>query len=469
MTTALSLIKQEFGPDAVILSAKTLSPASGLLGRARGGRVAVTAAIDPAAVSKSAAEKRATPAVSASLNGAAPAQPRAARRMMAGLNQRVHTIYGRNGKPHAAKTAAPDIASTAEVVNLLVDQGVSADVASEAARQVAQMAPAEKANSIHERLARVITRRRLVGGHLRPAGDGPVVATVLGNAGAGKTTVVAKWAAIEAIDHGRRVGIVSLDDRRIGAGDQIATLARLIDVPVRIVASHENPAEILADWAQMDFVFIDTPGLSLNHPERYHRICRQLGAIPGLELHLVASATAHSRETNATIDRFDQWPVRSVMFTHLDACRFPGQLLDIAWTGRVPVSYASAGDIIPDDIQAVTADALAALVLHGDRSGLMTPAPEAETAPTIETTPSMGSDTPAAPPADPASAPFLANVNSDIFHRADCKWSAMIKPENTVAFHTTIEAGDKGFAPCRYCRPAEPDTVEIPRRVALGR
>lgn len=466
MTTALGLIKQEFGPDAVILSAKTLKPSGSLLGKSRSSRVAVTAAIDPALAPGGNAQRRTTDTSGEKATGAAPVKRRAARQMLANLNQRVHTIYGRDGKPKKKNDEELALVSAAEVVDLLTDQGVGTDVAEDVGRHVASHQTSTSTDSLQRRLARVLADRRLVAGGLRTMVNGPVVAAVIGNAGSGKTTVAAKWAAIQSIDYGRRVGIISLDDRRVGAGDQIRTLARLIDVPVQVVDTHMDLERVLAEWSHMDFIFIDTPGLSLNHPDRYHRICGQLSGIAGLSLHLVVNAATHSRETRAAMERFDQLPVHSVVMTHLDTCRLLGQMIDTIWTHNVPISYVSAGDIVPDDIQALTADDLAALALNGDRTSLMTAQPESPVMESSEFQTSKEEQEEEEPPADPASAPFLANNNSDIYHRSDCKWTAMIKPENTIAFHSTDEADQKGFAPCRYCRPADLETATPPRRVA---
>jgi hypothetical protein len=48
---------------------------------------------------------------------------------------------------------------------------------------------------------------------------------------------------------------------------------------------------------------------------------------------------------------------------------------------------------------------------------------------------------------------YLANKNSDIFHRPDCKWIRLINQANIVEFNSFAEALNNRFKPCRYCNP----------------
>ncbi|MDX1655746.1 MAG: flagellar biosynthesis protein FlhF, partial [Candidatus Competibacteraceae bacterium] len=67
---------------------------------------------------------------------------------------------------------------------------------------------------------------------------GGVVALV-GPTGVGKTTTVAKLAARYALRHGpRKVALVTTDSYRIGAYDQLRTFGMILDMPVRLAADH---------------------------------------------------------------------------------------------------------------------------------------------------------------------------------------------------------------------------------------
>ncbi len=48
---------------------------------------------------------------------------------------------------------------------------------------------------------------------------------------------------------------------------------------------------------------------------------------------------------------------------------------------------------------------------------------------------------------------FVANQNSDVFHKPGCKWTRVIKEDSIVVFKSVSEAEEKRFKPCRYCKP----------------
>jgi hypothetical protein len=54
---------------------------------------------------------------------------------------------------------------------------------------------------------------------------------------------------------------------------------------------------------------------------------------------------------------------------------------------------------------------------------------------------------------NPISGTYLANKNSDIFHRPECKWIRLINRANIVEFSSFAEALNHRFKPCRYCNP----------------
>jgi hypothetical protein len=49
---------------------------------------------------------------------------------------------------------------------------------------------------------------------------------------------------------------------------------------------------------------------------------------------------------------------------------------------------------------------------------------------------------------------FVANKNSDVFHRADCKWTHKIQSKNMITFSSLQTAKLEHFMPCQDCQPA---------------
>jgi len=48
---------------------------------------------------------------------------------------------------------------------------------------------------------------------------------------------------------------------------------------------------------------------------------------------------------------------------------------------------------------------------------------------------------------------YVASKKSDKFHHPYCRWAQRIKPENQIWFKSRQEAIDKGYVPCKVCKP----------------
>lgn len=83
---------------------------------------------------------------------------------------------------------------------------------------------------------------------------------LIGPTGVGKTTTLAKLAARAVRRFGsRQVALISLDTFRIGAEEQLSTYARLLGVPLYVAQAPEQLGERLRDLSDCRCVFIDTP------------------------------------------------------------------------------------------------------------------------------------------------------------------------------------------------------------------
>jgi len=49
---------------------------------------------------------------------------------------------------------------------------------------------------------------------------------------------------------------------------------------------------------------------------------------------------------------------------------------------------------------------------------------------------------------------YVANSNSRIVHRSDCKYVAKMKPDHRVPFEHLADAVAEGYRPCKSCLPA---------------
>ncbi len=86
---------------------------------------------------------------------------------------------------------------------------------------------------------------------------GPAVFTFLGPTGVGKTTTLAKLAAHLKIERRTELGIISLDTYRIGAADQLQTYANILEVPFSVAQGMAELTGALKDFRHCDAVLVD--------------------------------------------------------------------------------------------------------------------------------------------------------------------------------------------------------------------
>jgi flagellar biosynthesis protein FlhF len=223
--------------------------------------------------------------------------------------------------------------------------------------------PAELSRVLLERVANVAEPRqawRMLLAHLshaiqtpkqEPLEEGGVIALV-GPAGMGKTTTLAKLAARYVLKHGaQNIALVSMDSYRIGAQEQVKTLGRILGVPVTLVDPGQSLTQALAPLARKRVVLIDTAGLPANDPAL--RMQLEALASRGIKArnYLVMAATSQSQVLKAAYHSYKRCGLTGCILTKLDEATSLGEVMGLAIGQRLPVAYVADGPRIPDDLQ----------------------------------------------------------------------------------------------------------------------
>jgi len=179
---------------------------------------------------------------------------------------------------------------------------------------------------------------------------GGVVALV-GPTGVGKTTTAAKLAARYALRHGNRhVALVTIDNYRVCAHEQLRTYGRILDIPVKTADSRQELRKVLDDLCDRRLVLIDTAGMS----QRDSHLAEQASTLCGddmfIKSSLVVSATSQVSSLREVMNAFGVFNPTSVIFTKLDEATSFGGALDVATQYGVPVSYVCDGQQVPEDL-----------------------------------------------------------------------------------------------------------------------
>jgi len=264
---------------------------------------------------------------------------------------------------------------------------------------------------------------------------------LVGNAGVGKTTTIAKMAAQFQLIHKKTVGLLSLDRRRVGGIEQLQCYADSMRLPLEVPMNEGDLPQARARLSQCRVVLIDTPALNPDDPNGIAHIKSHLTSLGVVKTFLVLSAESREEDLQDTALRYTTLNPGGVVITKTDLTRSYTDLVNFLCRQTLPVFFFSNGQRVPFDLTEATIERLAARFMQNGLS---------------KTTTKSGVDAISDGNLVEAGAGhpiYLANKNSDIFHRPECKWIRLINQTNIMEFTSFAEALNNRFKPCRYCNP----------------
>ncbi len=187
------------------------------------------------------------------------------------------------------------------------------------------------------------------------AEKGTKVVVIIGPTGVGKTTTIAKLAAVHGLAGGREPGmkvrIVTIDNYRIAAKQQIETYAEIMRIPVQLVESASELAKSLAVNQDADLVLIDTIGRSPRDLAKLAEMKEILGSCGSRAyVYLALSATTKASDAEEILRQFEPFGYRSVILTKLDETMRIGNIVSVLAKHRKSVSYLCDGQGVPQDL-----------------------------------------------------------------------------------------------------------------------
>src|SRR3569833_395767 len=173
----------------------------------------------------------------------------------------------------------------------------------------------------------------------------------VGATGVGKTTTLAKIAVRWVLRHGARdIALVAADPVRIGAHDQLRSLAQLLGVPVYTPESFDQLPALLSQLSER-LILIDTPGSSARDTQLTGRLAVLSNSASKLETALVLAASTQAGAIEETVRRFAPANPSCCVLTKLDEAASLGGVLSALLRARMPVSYMSEGQRVPEDLR----------------------------------------------------------------------------------------------------------------------
>lgn len=187
----------------------------------------------------------------------------------------------------------------------------------------------------------------------------PRVLILVGPTGIGKTTTIAKLAALYGVEPWARpalsVRMISIDSFRIGAQQQIKKYSEIMGIPVSCVESNDELRAALANNSDADVILVDTIGKSPRDAVKLAEMKQFLGVCgSSAEVHLALAATTKYSDIKEIFQQFEPFNYRSVIITKLDETLQVGSILSALEEKGKSISYITDGQQVPRDIHPAT-------------------------------------------------------------------------------------------------------------------
>ncbi len=174
----------------------------------------------------------------------------------------------------------------------------------------------------------------------------------VGPRGAGKTSTLVKMASHLVIKERKKVAILTCDNNKVGAAEQLRIYSQILNVPFAVVKKHEDIQGYIQQLNGVDHILIDTEGQSLLKIEEIEKL---KGTIPyhlgNMRIHLVMSALMKDEELSSVGRRFKSINYHDIVVTNTDQVQKHGAMVMLQQQLRTPYFAFATGPMIPEDFE----------------------------------------------------------------------------------------------------------------------
>lgn len=239
--------------------------------------------------------------------------------------------------------------SKAMVLREMLAAGFSASLA----RLLAEKLPSTEKDAMNW-IKAILGRNLSVLENEREILDKGGVFALVGPTGVGKTTTTAKLAARCVMRHGpNKLALITTDGYRIGAYEQLRIYGKILGVMVHSVKDETDLRIALDELKNKHTVLIDTVGVGQRDKMVAEQVAMLSGAGAEVKRLLCLSATSTGETLNEVVRSYLGGGLAGCIVTKLDEAATIGNVLDVVIRQKLKLYYVANGQRVPEDLHVV--------------------------------------------------------------------------------------------------------------------
>ncbi|MFQ5443358.1 MAG: flagellar biosynthesis protein FlhF, partial [Nitrospinales bacterium] len=309
---AMKQVKEELGEDALILGSKTLTFKNKKRGVNGRGKVEIIAANEAFVEEKIKSEVTSPPLVKEKVDWIPDNE------IGLDLKSLIYHLLDKTDKARCLGLKTHQY----ELYQKLIDHGVNEHLAAKLLEKLNSKENSNQNNGFsgdeRKRMAEILKHFFNCAGGLQLEAPLPKVVALVGPTGSGKTTTIAKLAAQFKFRKNKKIALVSLDNYRIGAVDQLRLFGEIMDLPVELATDRKSFDKVIHQHSDKDVIFVDTTGKNHKNLAYAGQLREIFKSTRSLEIHLVLSVALQEKILFETLRQFSPLNIDRVLFTKLD-------------------------------------------------------------------------------------------------------------------------------------------------------